>query len=100
MLKNVWNIADCVSTLANIVSNQTSIGDQMIIGRKTTIPIVLNSKWIAVARFAFAFVPIEAITDVIHEPMFMPSVAYIIDFKGIPKEPAKAIKIPEVADEL
>ena len=66
---------------------------------KIMVPMMLNIKWIIVARFAFLLVPIDAKTAVIQVPIFWPNKTNTALDRLIAPLTANACRIPTDAEE-
>ena len=73
-LKNVWNMAICVSGSSNHAMKVMSLklGQSSNIIVKSIVPNTLNIRWMSAARLAFVFAPMEERSAVTHVPMLDP----------------------------
>ena len=70
-LKVVWTLAICAIGLPGAMRIIKSVnGVTRLITTKMAVPMMLNSRWMAVARFAFLVVPMEARTAVMQVPIY------------------------------
>ena len=66
-------MAICATGLPVSVSIKDTKGVAMQMQVKISVPMMLNSRWITVVRFALTFVPMEARTAVMQVPIFCPN---------------------------
>ena len=99
-MNTVWTFAICAMGFPGARLIITSVnGVTRLNTTNTTVPIRLNSRWIAVARFALRVVPMEARTAVIQVPMFCPNRTNTALYRSMTPLMARACKIPTDAEE-